>query len=127
MICINSRDRNKGIVATAIPPALTTANQDATISGVLAERNKTRLPGFKCNSFFKTLAIWFALSRRSWYVQVNRSHWIQMRSPYPLLMAMSKISTAQFILSGNSSSGSSKIKSGCSSMGGKLSWTKVSK
>ena len=57
IIVVNSLARNKGIVATTIPPAFKTANQTATIIGLLAERINTRLPDFNPKSSTKTWAI----------------------------------------------------------------------
>ena len=51
---VNSFKRNKGMVATTIPPAFKTANQQATIMGLFAERIKTRFPDFNPKSSTKT-------------------------------------------------------------------------
>ena len=51
MICLSSLARSIGIVATAMPPAFITANQQATSIGLLAERSSTRLPGTRPQSF----------------------------------------------------------------------------
>ena len=53
------------MVVTAMPPALSTANQQATSIGLLAARSSTRLPGTRPNSSRKTLAMRLAFSRSS--------------------------------------------------------------
>ncbi|SLJ11125.1 Uncharacterised protein [Mycobacteroides abscessus subsp. abscessus] len=53
------------MVVTTTPPALTTANQQATSQGVLGERSSTRLPGTRPKSSVSTRAIRLAVSSRS--------------------------------------------------------------
>ncbi len=53
------------MVATAMAPAFTTANQHAAIIGLFAPRRSTRLPGTTPMSSTRTRAMRFALSRRS--------------------------------------------------------------
>ncbi len=50
MIWPSSLARSIGIVATAMPPAFITANQQATSIGLLAARSSTRLPGTRPHS-----------------------------------------------------------------------------
>ena len=50
MIVVSSFARSSGIVATAIAPALITANQHAAIIGVFGPRSSTRLPGTRPRS-----------------------------------------------------------------------------
>jgi hypothetical protein len=52
------------MVATAMPPALRTANLQATNIGVFVPRIRTRLPGRRPSSVTSTLAMRLALSRR---------------------------------------------------------------
>ena len=56
-ICFSSLARSIGMVATAMPPAFITANQQATSIGLLAERSSTRLPGTRPQSFTSTWAM----------------------------------------------------------------------
>jgi hypothetical protein len=49
--------RSIGMVATAMPPAFITANQQATSIGLLAERSRTRLPGTRPQSATSTWAM----------------------------------------------------------------------
>ena len=60
MICFNSFARSRGMVATAMQPALMTANQHAAISGLLGPRSSTRVPGTSFMSLRITCAIWLA-------------------------------------------------------------------
>jgi hypothetical protein len=64
-ITASSRARSSGMVVTAMPPAFSTANQQATSIGLLAARSSTRLPGSKPKSSRNTRAIRFARSS-SW-------------------------------------------------------------
>ena len=57
IIVVNSLARSNGMVATTIPPAFKTANQQATIIGLFAERINTRFPDFKPKLSTKTCAI----------------------------------------------------------------------
>ena len=57
MICTSSLARSIGIVATAMPPAFITANQQATSIGLLAARSSTRLPGTRPHSSTSTWAM----------------------------------------------------------------------
>ena len=57
MICDSSLARSSGIVATAMPPAFITANQQAASIGLLAARSSTRLPGTSPMSSTSTLAM----------------------------------------------------------------------
>ena len=45
MICLSSLARSSGMLPTAMPPALTTANQQAASIGEFGARSSTRLPG----------------------------------------------------------------------------------
>ncbi len=57
--------RSKGIVVTAIPPALITANQHAAVVASLKPRISTRFPGTRPRSSRSTPAMRFASSRNS--------------------------------------------------------------
>ena len=59
---VSSRARSRGIVPTAMPPALTTPNQHAANIGLLAPRSSTRLPGTRPMSSTSTRAM--RLARR---------------------------------------------------------------
>ena len=59
------RARSSGMVATAIPPALITASQAATIIGVFGARSSTRLPGIMPSCRVNTLAMRFTRAARS--------------------------------------------------------------
>ncbi len=59
-ICVSSRARSSGMLPTAMPPALTTANQQAASIGELAPRSSTRLPGTRPSSSTSTRAMRFA-------------------------------------------------------------------
>jgi hypothetical protein len=56
-IAISSRQRSSGAVFTATPPALMTANQQATSRGEFGARNSTRFPGTTSRSSIRTCAI----------------------------------------------------------------------
>ena len=64
-ISVSSFARSSGIVATAMPPAFTTANQHAAIIGLLGPRSSTRLPGSSAKSSTSTRAMRFARARSS--------------------------------------------------------------
>jgi hypothetical protein len=64
-IVASSPARSSGIVVTATPPALRTANQQATSHGSLKPRSSTRLPGTSPRSSTSTRAIRFACARSS--------------------------------------------------------------
>ena len=57
---VSSLARNSGMVATATPPALITANQLAAIIGLFGPRSSTRLPGTSPISRTSTFASRFA-------------------------------------------------------------------
>ena len=57
MISVSSLARSSGMVATAMPPALTTANQQAASIGVFGARSSTRLPGTSPRSSTSTCAM----------------------------------------------------------------------
>ena len=57
-ITVSSRARNKGMVVTAMHPALSTANQARAKSGLFSPRNKIRLPVGKRQSSRITRANW---------------------------------------------------------------------
>jgi hypothetical protein len=57
-----SRVRSSGIVHTTTPPAFSTANQHAAISGVLGARSSTRLPGTTRRSSTSACAIRLAVA-----------------------------------------------------------------
>jgi hypothetical protein len=54
---VSSRARSSGIVPTAMPPALTTPNQQAASIGELAPRSSTRLPLTRPMSSTRTRAM----------------------------------------------------------------------
>ncbi len=63
MIAFSSLARSSGIVPTAMPPALTTANQQAASIGLFGARSSTRLPGTRPMSRTST---WAMRSAWSW-------------------------------------------------------------
>ena len=65
MMAVSSFARSSGIVATAMPPALRTANQQAASIGLFGPRSRTRLPGTSRMSSTSTRAIRFACASRS--------------------------------------------------------------
>ena len=64
-ICVNSLARSSGMLPTAMPPALTTANQQAASIGEFGLRSSTRLPGTRPMSSTSTRAMRFACACRS--------------------------------------------------------------
>ncbi len=64
-ICVSSLARSSGMLPTAMPPALTTANQQAASIGVFAPRSSTRLPGTSPMSSTSTRAMRLACACRS--------------------------------------------------------------
>ena len=65
MMVTSSRARSSGMLPTAMPPALTTANQQAASMGELAPRSSTRLPGTRPRSSTSTRAMRLACACRS--------------------------------------------------------------
>lgn len=65
MMACSSLARSSGMVATAMPPAFITANQQAASSGVLGARSSTRLPGTRPMRRTSTLAMRLAWACRS--------------------------------------------------------------
>ena len=122
----SSTARSIGIVATAMPPALITPNQDATIIGLFGARSSTRLPGTSPMSCTSTFATRFAWRCNSAYVHVTPVARRQVRSPRPSVMCRSSSAVAQFNCAGKCSDGSVQMNSGCSCTGGRLSRANVS-
>ena len=119
--------RSSGIVATTMPPALTTANQQAAIVALLGARSSTRLPGTRPMSSTSTRAIRFDCAASSAYVQRTPSgSTIAVRAPSPRSSARSTSSTAQLIRCAYCNSGNANIRSGHWSRGGRLSRANVS-
>ena len=128
MMSISSLVRSNGMVATAMPPALITANQHAASNALLGPRSNTRLPGTSCRSSTSTCAIRLACASSSEYVQrVPSGARIAGRFPHPFATAPSRSSVAQLNRSGYRSSGSSNRSSGQRSRGGRWSRAKVSR
>ena len=69
----SSLARRSGMVATAINPALTTANQASAMPMELPPRSSTRLPGTRPKSSVSTLAIWSTRSPVPLYVRLKLS------------------------------------------------------
>jgi hypothetical protein len=65
MMAASSRARSSGMVATAMPPAFITANQQAAIIGVFGARSSTRLPGTRPRSCTSTRATWLERACKS--------------------------------------------------------------
>jgi hypothetical protein len=105
----SSRARSSGMVATTMPPALSTANQAAAIICELGPRSSTRVPGTTPRSSRSTWAMRSACSRSSRYVQ--RPPWKRMagRSVKPPSTIRSSSSTAALTRSGYASSGSAAV------------------
>ena len=125
-MAVSSRARSSGMLPTAMPPALTTANQHAASIGELAPRSSTRLPGTRPRSSTSTCAMRLACALQ---VGIGPAH---ARRPARRAgrpgRARSRGRAARWRSSGagNCSSGSSNRNSGHCSGGGRWSRAKVS-